>query len=74
MNKKNINSLIPEHWKKLFEQTEFSSLVDAPVKFILKELKKNKTIYPPYNEIFNAFKYCSFSQTKVVIFLSLIHI
>ena len=68
MNKKNINSLIPDHWKNLFEQTEFSSLIDAPVKFIIKEIKKNKTICPPYNEIFNAFKYCSFSQTKVVIF------
>ena len=68
MNKKNIDSHIPEHWKNLFEKPTFSSLIDAPIKFINKEIEKNKTICPPYNEIFNAFKYCSFSKTKVVIF------
>ena len=68
MNKKNIDSHIPEHWKNLFEKATFSSLIDAPIKFITKEIEKNKTICPPYNEIFNAFKYCSFSKTKVVIF------
>ena len=68
MNKKNIDSHIPEHWKNLFEKATFSSLIDPPIKFITKEIEKNKTICPPYNEIFNAFKYCSFSNTKVVIF------
>ena len=68
MNKKNIDSHIPKHWKNLFEDAIFSSLINAPIKFIIKEIKKNKTICPPYNEIFNAFKYCSFSETKVVIF------
>ena len=68
MNKKNIDSHIQEHWKNLFENATFSSLIDAPIKFVTKEIEKNKTICPPYNEIFNAFKYCSFSKTKVVIF------
>ena len=66
MNKKNIDSLIPEHWKNLFDKDTFSSLIDPPIKFITKEIKKNKTICPPYNEIFNAFKYCSFSKTKSI--------
>ena len=68
MNKKNIDSHLPEHWKNLFEKATFSSLIEAPIKFITKEIEQNKTICPPYNEIFNAFKYCSFSKTKVVIF------
>ena len=68
MNKKNIDLHIPEHWKNLFKKATFSSLIDPPIKFITKEIEKNKTICPPYNEIFNAFKYCSFSKTKVVIF------
>ena len=68
MNKKNIDLHIQEHWKNLFENTSFSSLIDVPNKFVTKEIENNKTICPPYNEIFNAFKYCSFSKTKVVIF------
>ena len=68
MNKKNIDLQIPQQWKHLFKHPSFLSLIDAPIKFIIKEIGKNKTICPPYDEIFNAFKYCSFSETKVVIF------
>ena len=68
MNKKNIDLHMPKHWINLFKQPSFLSLIDDPTKFITKEIEKNKTICPPYNEIFNAFKYCSFSDTKVVIF------
>ena len=68
MNKKNIDLQIPQNWNNIFKQHSFLSLIDTPTKFIIKEIGKNKTICPPYNEIFNAFKYCSFSETKVVIF------
>ena len=43
MNKKNIDSHIPEHWKNLFEKATFSSLIDPPIKFITKEIEKNNS-------------------------------
>ena len=53
MNKKNIDLQIPQQWKNLFKQPSFLSLIDAPTKFIFKEIGKNKTICPAYNEIFD---------------------
>ena len=69
MSKKNIDSHIPEHWKNLFEKSTFSSLINAPIKFITKEIEKNKTICPPHNEIFNAFK-CLFNTDVIVNWLA----
>ena len=68
MNKKINKLLLPKDWESVLDQASFLSSIDAPIKFIKKEIEKNKIICPPYNEIFNAFKYCSFSSTKVVIF------
>ncbi len=68
MNKKINKLLLPKDWENVLDQASFLSSIDAPIKFIKKEIEKNKIICPPYNEIFNAFKYCSFSSTKVVIF------
>ena len=47
MNKKNIDLHTQKHWKNLFEDSTFSSLIDAPIKFVTKEIEKNKTICPP---------------------------
>ncbi|UII26453.1 uracil-DNA glycosylase [Fulvivirga maritima] len=57
---------IADSWKnKLtneFEKTYFQNLV----KFVKSEYQQY-TIYPPGKEIFNAFDYCSFDETRVVI-------
>ena len=37
MNKKNIDLQMPKHWKNVFKQPSFSSLIDAPIKFITKD-------------------------------------
>ena len=47
MNKKNIDLHTQEHWKNLFENTTFSSLIVAPIRFVTKEIANNKTICPP---------------------------
>ncbi len=53
-------------WKqklnKEFDKPYFSELVN----FVKDEYKKN-TIFPPGNQIFNAFDHCSFENIKVVI-------
>ena len=33
----------------------------------LKNEYKTKTIFPPYEDVFNAFEYCLFEKTKVII-------
>ncbi|MBL3657592.1 uracil-DNA glycosylase [Fulvivirga sediminis] len=57
---------IADSWKnKLsneFDKTYFQKLV----KFVKSEYQQH-TIYPPGNEIFNAFDHCSFDETRVVI-------
>ena len=54
----NWDSLLSEEYKKEY----FLKMID----FLNKEYK-NKTIYPKKNEIFNAFRYTSFDNIKVVI-------
>ena len=41
MNKKDIDSHIPKHWKNLFEDVMFSSLINTPIQFITEEIKKD---------------------------------
>lgn len=57
---------IEESWKvrlrKEFESENFKQLV----KFIKSEYQNGK-IYPPAKDIFNAFDYCPFDKTRVVI-------
>lgn len=57
---------IEENWKEIlkdeFEKTYFQSLI----KFVKKEYQ-NLQCYPKGSNIFNAFDYCPFDKTKVVI-------
>ena len=57
---------IEESWKRVlsseFEKEYFKTLRD----FIHSEYR-NKTIYPPAKQIFNAFDSCPFESVKVVI-------
>lgn len=58
--------MIGNDWDKLlkeeYQKQYFINLMD----FIKKEYKE-KTIYPKQNEVFNAFRYTSFENVKVVI-------
>ena len=61
-----MNVTIEESWKRIlsseFEKEYFKTLRD----FIHSEYR-NKTIYPPAKQIFNAFDSCPFESVKVVI-------
>lgn len=52
------DTLLQEEYKKKY----FKNLMD-----FVKEEYKTKTIYPKQNEVFNAFRYTSFENVKVVI-------
>ncbi len=58
--------MIGNSWDKVlsneFKKEYFGELLD-----FIKEEYKNKTIYPPQNEVFNAFRYTDFDKVKVVI-------
>lgn len=58
--------MIGNNWDKLleeeYEKPYFKSLLE-----FLKEEYKTKTVYPKRSEIFNAFRYTSFDNVKVVI-------
>ncbi len=58
--------ILPECWnlelKELTESVSFKNLEE----YILKEYEY-KVCYPPFNQIFKAFEYCSFNQLKVVL-------
>lgn len=53
-------------WKN-FIKNEMQKTYFKQIKKYLEEESKNYKIYPDYKDIFNAFKYCDFSNTKVVI-------
>jgi len=57
---------IDTSWKNIL-QDEFSKQYFIDLTNKVKEEYKNKIIYPKGNEIFNAFQYCTFENTKVVI-------
>ena len=58
--------MIGNSWDKVlsneFKKEYFEELLD-----FIKEEYKSKTIYPPQNEVFNAFRYTDFDKVKVVI-------
>tara|TARA_B100001027_G_scaffold162081_1_gene114681 strand:- start:488 stop:1165 length:678 start_codon:yes stop_codon:yes gene_type:complete len=68
MNKIDIKLLLAKDWKDELEKQSSLSSLDRPLEYINKQIIKNKTICPHYKDIFNAFKYCSLSSVKVIIF------
>lgn len=54
------------NWNELFEKIKLQEYAKT-LKLFLDEEYKNKIIYPPRNEMFNAFKYCTVNDLKVVI-------
>ena len=68
MNNNVSNIDLPKSWQIQLKKGSQHDLISKPLNFIEVELQKGKKISPLPNEIFNAFKYCSFKNTKVVIF------
>ena len=59
-----MEEILPsEEWRELFESQK------EELEILFKQIYKNKkvNVYPPRNEIFNAFKYCKPQDIKVVI-------
>lgn len=54
------------NWNELFEKIKLQEYAKT-LKVFLDEEYKNKIIYPPRKEMFNAFKYCTVNDLKVVI-------
>ena len=63
---KNIS--LPSDWLSQLKNNSKIDSINTPISFIKKEMEKGKEILPKTNRIFNAFEYCSFVSTKVVIF------
>ena len=61
-----ISPQIEESWKRVLE-TEFSKSYFVDLVEFLKKEKKNKIIFPPGAEIFNAYNTTPFSEVRVVI-------
>lgn len=58
--------MINEDWDKLLKEEYEKEYFNKLITFIDKEYKE-KEIYPPKDKIFNAFKYTSYDDIKVVI-------
>lgn len=58
--------MINKTWDKILEK-EFNSDYFKKLLNFVKEEYKIKTVYPNYNDIFNAIKYTDFDKVKVVI-------
>ncbi len=58
--------MIGNDWDKLLNEEYHKEYFKNLLEFVKNEYK-NKTIYPKQNEVFNAFRYTSFDDVKVVI-------
>lgn len=54
-------------WETVLKGEKEQSYFQAALNFIKAERAKGKIIYPPQNEIFNAFKFTPFDKVEVVI-------
>jgi uracil-DNA glycosylase len=66
MGQANINPVIDESWKQVLAK-EFAKEYFVNLKSFLLEEKKKFIVYPPGNQIFNAFNQTPFHKVKVVI-------
>ena len=57
--------MIGNNWDKLLEDEYKKEYFVNMIEYLKKEYKE-KTIYPKQNEIFNAFRYTSYDDVKVV--------
>ena len=59
---------MPNDWLSELKICSKLDNINAPISYIKNEIENGKEISPKIDNIFNAFKYCSFSSAKVVIF------
>ena len=59
---------MPNDWLSELKICSNLDNINAPISYIKNEIENGKEISPKIDNIFNAFKYCSFSSAKVVIF------
>ena len=57
---------VANDWQPFFDREQVKHYY-LNLKAELKREYASKTVYPPMNEIFNAFRLTSFSSTKVII-------
>ena len=57
----------PLTWHDVIGQEKQQSYFVDTLKFVATERKSGKTVYPPQEDVFNAFRSTEFSQVKVVI-------
>jgi len=57
----------PLTWHDVIGQEKQQSYFVDTLKFVAAERKSGKTVYPPQEDVFNAFRSTEFSQVKVVI-------
>jgi len=58
--------VINKNWDKVLEN-EFKKDYFKKLGVFVKNEYKNKIIYPPYSDIFNALRYTDYNEVKVVI-------
>jgi uracil-DNA glycosylase len=61
-----VNPQIDSSWKEVLS-VEFNASYFAVLKEFLLEEKKKYTVYPPGNQIFNAFNHTSFAHVRIVL-------
>ena len=59
---------MPNDWLSELKICSNLDNINAPISYVKNEIENGKEISPNIDNIFNAFKYCSFSSAKVVIF------
>lgn len=57
----------PRTWREALKEVRESDYFRNALKFVEAERRSGKTVYPPNEEIFNAFKYTELADVRVVI-------
>ena len=58
--------MIDNNWDKVLEE-EFEKNYFKKIQDFINQEYNTKTVYPPYEDIYNAFKYTDINDVKVVI-------
>ncbi|MBP6411097.1 MAG: uracil-DNA glycosylase [Pseudarcicella sp.] len=66
MSNENIFGTLPNDWKNHFDEY-FSSIESIELSHFVNEAYRNDDIFPPKQQVFEAFKLCAFEKVKVVI-------
>lgn len=62
-----LTDFISSEWKELLKAEFTKPYFQTIIEFLKNEEKENKVVFPPVNEVFNAFNLTPFEQIKAVI-------